>query len=84
MSELSLYADRGFVEVHDEGKAVLRATEQSACRMLLAHAALVAALGEIQSLLYSADNADTADMKNQCVRKAFGITRDALEKARGA
>lgn len=42
--------------------------------------ALAAALGEVQSLLYSADNATDAETKTRCVRRAFGVAGAALAK----
>jgi hypothetical protein len=43
---------------------------------------LATALGEIQSLLYSADNAAEVEMKTRCIRKAFGVAGDALATAK--
>jgi hypothetical protein len=44
--------------------------------------ALAAALGEVQSLLYSADNAEEVEMKTRCIRKAFHIAYAALARAK--
>jgi hypothetical protein len=45
-------------------------------RLIAAAPEMFEAMGEVQSLLYSADNAETLEMKAKCIRKAFGIVYD--------
>lgn len=44
---------------------------------------LRAALETIQATLYGADNAETEDVRTQCVRHAFGVAYAALATPAG-
>jgi hypothetical protein len=78
-----LMGPKGDVRVYAVSGGARKMTEEEQeanARLIAAAPSMLSALEEVQSLLYSADNAE-GDMKTQCIRKAFGIARNAVQAA---